>query len=682
MEAACAVSAECYGAAHRAQCRCPAGTRGDPRTRCARADCELHADCADDHVCEQGACRPACAAQPAPCAPNADCFARNHAASCRCPPALPLGDPLVYCQKIKVIGEPECRMDGDCPSGRACLRDQCREPCAELRPCAGSARCSVSDSTPFRTLICRCPEGFIPDDQGACRPAQLPPLSCSSDHDCSEREACINRMCRNPCDCGDNAECFIKEHRPVCTCRAGYGGDPHRACRVLGCRAAGDCEPQDACVNGLCISPCLLNSTCGPNAECYAERGAALCRCPAGYEGDAYVGCSPVECRSNGDCPLDKQCHAHRCIDPCLTGNNCGANAQCLVRNHIPVCKCEPGYDGSPYIECRRQITAECSVDADCPAQQACLGAACVNPCSFLRPCGAPARCAVSDTLPVRTMLCTCPPGYVSQGGGVCRPQTPIEEVACELDLDCNSNSACISAVCRSPCRCGPHAACVIREHKPVCACEPGYFGDARSGCFSVECRADSQCADDETCINSRCVPACAAEPDACADSAECYAVRHRAECRCRPGTAGDPSVGCSPVGCRADSDCPSDRACENAKCVEPCTSSPCSAPAECRVVEHEAHCVCPPGHRATDAGCARDDERECRADPDCPSGTACLSARCVNPCLDSKPCGTNAQCSVADSLPVRTMICECIPGYSGNALVECTPNRRKYTIF
>uniref|UniRef100_T1GGH8 ZP domain-containing protein n=1 Tax=Megaselia scalaris TaxID=36166 RepID=T1GGH8_MEGSC len=61
-----------------------------------------------------------------------------------------------------------------------------------------------------------------------------------------------------------------------------------------------------------------------------------------------------------------------------------------------------------------------------------------------------------------------------------------------------------------------------------------------------------------------------------------------------------------------------------------------------------------------------------CLQDSECPSKNACISGECVNPCEASKPCGVNADCKVLDTVPVRTMICECKEGYQGNAAVQC----------
>lgn len=64
-----------------------------------------------------------------------------------------------------------------------------------------------------------------------------------------------------------------------------------------------------------------------------------------------------------------------------------------------------------------------------------------------------------------------------------------------------------------------------------------------------------------------------------------------------------------------------------------------------------------------------------CRTDGECPSKTACINAECIDPCgLD--PCAENTECRVIDTHPVRTMACECLPGYQGDAAEKCTPSK------
>jgi len=62
-----------------------------------------------------------------------------------------------------------------------------------------------------------------------------------------------------------------------------------------------------------------------------------------------------------------------------------------------------------------------CEVDGECPSRHACYSGECLNPCLIEQPCKANAECHVEDTLPRRTMICTCRQGYkVAQHSGEC----------------------------------------------------------------------------------------------------------------------------------------------------------------------------------------------------------------------------------------------------------------------
>ena len=68
----------------------------------------------------------------------------------------------------------------------------------------------------------------------------------------------------------------------------------------------------------------------------------------------------------------------------------------------------------------------------------------------------------------------------------------------------------------------------------------------------------------------------------------------------------------------------------------------------------------------------------QCTMDADCASKLACFSGHCKNPCIETKPCGANVDCTVVDTLPLRTMSCNCRPGFIGDADIECRPGKNK----
>ena len=285
----CATNAICTGNNHAANCACPPGYFGDPYDRCLTVECQINDDCPDDKACIQNQCLNPCLIDNI-CAPTAICSTIRHNAACSCPSGF-VGDPLVLCSPkedpIPELAKVECKVDSDCPSGRACLDNRCRNPCYELNACDITAVCSVVDTVPFRTMICSCREGWIPDTDRSCVPVETAnPPGCVSDDECTNNEACINRICKNPCDCGQGSECFITGHKPVCRCPPGTVGNPQIACTPIGCQSDSECKDTEACSDGTCINPCLLDDPCGANAQCYPQNHIANCRCNNGYEGD------------------------------------------------------------------------------------------------------------------------------------------------------------------------------------------------------------------------------------------------------------------------------------------------------------------------------------------------------------------------------------------------------------
>ena len=111
---------------------------------------------------------------------------------------------------------------------------------------------------------------------------------CKSDSECPLTEACYNRECIDPCTferCGHNAECKAKNHRATCHCLPGYKGNPYERCRQYECLTDPECSDRLACRNEKCVDPC---EDCSVNADCIARNHRAICKCLPGYEGPPY----------------------------------------------------------------------------------------------------------------------------------------------------------------------------------------------------------------------------------------------------------------------------------------------------------------------------------------------------------------------------------------------------------
>jgi hypothetical protein len=109
---------------------------------------------------------------PSPCGSNAICSTRNNrAAACQCIPDY-FGDPYVACR-------PECVVNSDCPSNKACQQLHCIDPCPGV--CGTNAVCRVLNHVPS----CTCIEGYIGDPFTACRQKPLRKLPMHWEFNCT-----------------------------------------------------------------------------------------------------------------------------------------------------------------------------------------------------------------------------------------------------------------------------------------------------------------------------------------------------------------------------------------------------------------------------------------------------------------------------------------------------------------
>ena len=148
-----------------------------------------------------------------------------------------------------------------------------------------------------------------------------------------------------------------------------------------GCSSDDECPSFQACVSRSCVNPCTTNNPCSQSARCSVTNHRAICTCPPGTTGDPYTQCSPSknpfsnkkyytfilnldslmsifsavkigECDTDSECPDNRACNQHQCVNPCDNGLPCGKNAQCTPTGHRAVCKCPTGWGGDPSTEC------------------------------------------------------------------------------------------------------------------------------------------------------------------------------------------------------------------------------------------------------------------------------------------------------------------------------------------
>ncbi|KAG5895966.1 hypothetical protein JTB14_027966 [Gonioctena quinquepunctata] len=124
----CGHNAECRVISHTPNCVCSPGLIGDPFSGCSvppSPPSEIISPCT-----------------PSPCGANALCREQNNAGSCTCLPEY-IGNPYEGCR-------PECILNSDCPSNKACMRNKCQDPCPGT--CGQNAECQVINHLPLVTV--------------------------------------------------------------------------------------------------------------------------------------------------------------------------------------------------------------------------------------------------------------------------------------------------------------------------------------------------------------------------------------------------------------------------------------------------------------------------------------------------------------------------------------------------
>lgn len=210
--------------------------------------------------------------------------------------------------------------------------------------------------------------------------------------------------------------CKVEDHKPICTCAAGF---------TLNSNV---CEDINECLD----NPCSLH------AECENTPGSYTCKCINGTILDVSKGtCKvPGDCFTNNDCSDKTMCVNNQCVNPCQKSSPCGENAQCIVESHNAICECLLNSQGDPYKKCTK---FECTKDADCSSEEACVNNKCINSCSIPRACGRNADCFSRSHIG----HCSCSPGYTGDPVLGC---VPIQY--CTNDNRCSTGTKCVDNLC------------------------------------------------------------------------------------------------------------------------------------------------------------------------------------------------------------------------------------------
>lgn len=219
----------------------------------------------------------------------------------------------------------------------------------------------------------------------------------------------------------------------------------------------------------------------------------------------------------------------------------CGANAVCKESNGAGSCSCLADYIGNPYEGCR----PECVIDSDCPSYQSCSRSKCRDPCPGA--CGQNADCIPINHSP----SCTCRPAFTGDPFTYCTPLSTNRKSYSAIIYHNPSHvylhdffTAIDSDRPREPCNpspCGPNSQCRVNNGQPVCTCLPNYIGSP-PGC-RPECVASSECPSQLACINQKCENPC---PAPCGLNTKCVVVNHSPICSCMSGYSGDPFTRCT----------------------------------------------------------------------------------------------------------------------------------------
>ena len=676
--------------------------------------CSSNTHCSVDSTCVNQLCLDMC--YPGLCGEIADCETIQHRPVCTCPPGT-TGNPTIKCSAM--MSDQPYTQKPPISELQIPIQDDPLKPIhipasTNLPPISISSKPIVELLPPVTA-----PPPIIPTVL----------IACSNNDDCDRDNSCINMNCYNACSlgiCGEDSNCVTNEHRPVCLCPPGSTGNPQIKCTAYTAEIITTKSP-------ITEQPIVLYDTIQAQHIPSPERPKPIGEEQTSPPKDPITSFPPfvpkpppitVGCTTNQGCPYDQSCVNKLCLNICHQGL-CGRNADCFTSEHRPTCQCPPGTSGNPTVGCKALMTEKTMLYPPLVGDTPVLSPITVIPDS-ITPTTIKPLVGKPNVVPFQ-------PEYQRPKLPPLSPTITIacgNNDRCPEDNSCINNlcyDVCSLGVCSQD------SECTVENHRPVCKCPTGTTGDPLYKCTAVQsehipilppisadgtpvstdpispvfgsapttvlpigipayhevlpsydpslqipptpppiasgCKNNDDCSHDTTCINRLCIDMC--YNGLCGHQAGCNIVSHRPQCRCPPGTTGNPNIKCSAIATEKPPIIQSPLTEQNLIAKDPSiipemgiTFSPpdpiTSMPSKQSLDPIPDEPVPPPIVPPISLACENNDN--------CDMHNSCINMLCYDAC-GLGMCGKDADCTVINHRPV----CLCPIGTTGDPQIQCT---------
>ncbi|KHN76151.1 Prion-like-(Q/N-rich) domain-bearing protein 25 [Toxocara canis] len=378
----CQYSEQCNGAEQgayclRLRCECPYGmTISGMSCAFSNPNCKQR-----EHIWieELGECKPVISPGLKGCSHSSQCssaYMGTHCVHqmCTCPPPLYPVDGT--CGQRCPQGHTYSSIAGEClptvlPGEKCLYSSQCSAMQEETLCDRGRCRCTGGRVFSGTQCTAVCPQGFVVNRYGLCRPGEALPMdSCAGGEECVGGSYCSNGKC--VCPIGTkvvNGQCIT----PVTECtknQVEHDGDCYEKVGIgQKCEVSAQCSGHSVCVDDLCTCPANMVVRSG---VCHPREALPMDSCAGGEEcvGGSY--CSNGKCV----CPIGTKVVNGQCITPVTVpaGGSCPTGVEiCLGGSSCVngICQCPFG-TAAELGECVAVKTV--SVGSSCSPSRLCTG--------------------------------------------------------------------------------------------------------------------------------------------------------------------------------------------------------------------------------------------------------------------------------------------------------------------